>query len=43
MLQFLNQMSLYQQMFGKKKKVHFTLEQAMKAQRGVRGIDLLFP
>jgi hypothetical protein len=24
------------------KKVKFTLEQAMKAQRGSRGIDLLF-
>jgi hypothetical protein len=29
---------------GKKKKikVNFTLEQAMKAQRGSKGIDLLF-
>jgi hypothetical protein len=25
------------------RKVKFTLEQAMKAQRGSRGIDLLFP
>jgi catalase len=27
---------------GKKVKVNFTLEQAMKAQRGSRGIALLF-
>jgi len=28
--------------YGKKVKVKFTLEQAMKAQRGSRGIALLF-
>jgi hypothetical protein len=32
-----------QEVKGKKVKVKFTLEQAMKAQRGSRGMALLFP